>query len=197
MNGSSSPTWESIAIIAKTLGVTSDYLVGVVDYKTMETRGTTLSDVGFSEKATINLVDENGWSHDAIKGLNMVLETDSFAEVFQLIPTIASLASTVIDEIENDSIDNDPSSYSNQFSSYRKNELVMSLDVFNYLSFQVDEVGRKFRDMVAMQTQAERPAALYKQYLKRMHDNNSKNKDATSLDSVEDDIDGIDEKENN
>lgn len=81
MDGSANPTPTAITSIAKFLGVSTDYLLGVSDYRKTETTQLTAEELGLSEDAASALQFENGrYNKSKLVVLNYLIENMSFLE---------------------------------------------------------------------------------------------------------------------
>ena len=163
-DGSSTPSWESIVTIAKTFGVTTDFLLGMSDYRTVETQGITLSDVGLSEKVAKNLAEADVYCPGAIKGLNLLLERPDALDIFSSLERIASVSSDAVQQIERRENSLDSVFFA---PKYDKDAMQITLDIDSYLSFAITEVCNLFRHWSVIQTGADRPQELLNQAFQR------------------------------
>lgn len=190
-DGSSSPSWESIVTIAQTLGVTSDYLLGLSDYRIVKTQGITLSDVGLTEKVAESLADADLYYPGAIKGLNLLLEHPDALEIFASLEYIASVSSDAVHQIESGDNSLDAVFFGPKFD---KDAMQITLDVDSYLSFAISEVCNLFRLLATIQTGADWPQKILNQAFQR---GQQKLMEGTITTPLEEDENGIHTKENN
>lgn len=81
MDGSANPTPTAIVSIAGFLGVSTDYLLGVSDYRKTEATQLTVEELGLSEDAASTLQFENGrYDKSKLVVLNYLIENMSFLE---------------------------------------------------------------------------------------------------------------------
>lgn len=191
-DGSSTPSWEGIVTIARTLGVTSDFLLGLSDYRTVETQGITFSDVGLSEAVAKNLAEADVYYPGAIMGINLLLEQRDALEIFSSLERIASVSSDAVHQIES----GDKNLNSVFFGpKYDKDAMQITLDIDSYLSFAITEVCNLFRHWSVIQTGADRPQELLNQAFQRGQQLIKEG--AITTPPEEEDENGIDTKENN
>lgn len=159
LDGSSSPSWENIALIAKTLGVSSDYLLGLSEYRSRRTENVTLSELGLSEQSVNNLLHYCSGVHGMVvrlgiknkrQGLDLLLSSSDFWES-RLLPGIA-LLKTQIDEI---SLMTDEGLYMTAIKSEIHEHFAdfslsnVSLSLVDYLDFRITQSNDLFYDVVS------------------------------------------------